>query len=223
MAADPRGKRLAKMYEISASTSTRTENTAFTYLRPTGIDLITDNVPQVGFGVGLQPQQGGGLTRLFASLLGYNKERIQREIYQNAYPQVQAEAIQGARELADERRNAAEISLDAQLANYLIGNRTAVYGPLAVTGLDLRSRPQYVWARGNVEWSQDTTQAGAEVDQPPGFLTYGSGITADIHLPSVLNNMVQGYLESDAVRNFDNLMVETRDVAPDSQRPTPSR
>lgn len=212
IAADPRGQRAAKMYNFSAATQTTTTNTAVTMIRTNGIDLNTNNQPSVGFGVTACPQPGGGFGRFFAGLLGYSKERIAQEVYENALPRVQAEAAQGAKELAAERTASAEVNLNSQARQYLVGNNTAVYGPVAVTALALRSQPQYAWAQGNVQWRTGTVQSGADVPQPPSLATIGPGVSADLHLPSLAGNLAEGYLQGIASQGINNVMIETRDV-----------
>src|SRR5262249_24060409 len=50
--------------------------------------------------------------------------------------------------------------------------------------------------------------------QPLAFQSVQPGVTADIHLSSVMTNLSRGYIQSDAFQPVENLMIVTRKVPP---------
>jgi hypothetical protein len=221
IAADPQGQRAAKMYIFSAVNTSSTKTTAYTWIRPHGIDLLSVPETSVNLSVTACPAPGGGLQRALASLIGMNQDRITNEVYQNAYPRVAAQAAQDSRELSSERTAQAKANLDAQTAPYLRGNNTAVYDQFAVTGLALASQPAYAQVGGNVQYNLPELQLFADAPQPPQFSTMAPGLTADLHLPSILTNLARGYLTSGDASTTENVVVEAGPTT-DAQKPGPA-
>ncbi len=215
IASDPRGKRAANLYQFNASTTNQTFVTAIAVLTPDGLLVRPDNTNNVNFAVGADPIPGLGkhLTRTFAGLLGFNKQRIVGEIYKNAVGRVRQEAAQGAAELAAIKTADRSAQVNAQLRQYLVGNRTALYGNYAVTGLTLASQPQYAMAGGTFDWRGPGYTTGADAPQPPEFHTIAPGLTADLHLPSVLSNLLDGALSTPDARGVSNILLRTQGSA----------
>jgi hypothetical protein len=58
-------------------------------------------------------------------------------------------------------------------------------------------------------------QRGADAPQPPRLATtFEPGVTADLHLASLLTSAASGLWHQDKVRSVQNLMIQTRDVPP---------
>jgi hypothetical protein len=162
--------------------------------------------------VQVSPAPGGGFQRFIAGLIGFTKDRITQQIYEGAYPRVQSQAVRGAKELSAERSAEAQASLNGQASQYLVGNNTAVYGPVAVTSMAMLSRPEYALVQGNLQYRSPELGQYADAGQPPELGTIASGVAADLHLPSLLTNFAGGYLTSPEVQGVDNILIETRDV-----------
>ncbi len=67
---------------------------------------------------------------------------------------------------------------------------------------------------GGFRYLNGAEQIGAFEPQPSAFAQPGPGITADLHLISILSNFAHGYLQSDAARAVDNLVIVTANVPP---------
>jgi tetratricopeptide (TPR) repeat protein len=215
VASDRRGRRAAKMYQFSAASYDRGETTVRSILRPSGLDLDTHNTHQVGATVCSTPQPGGGFQRFLAALLGQNQATIVRKVWEGAIGGIRQGVHSGSLAESAERTAEAEARQNARLAAFLIGNDTAAFGNYAITGLDLHSRPQYAWARGTLRWRDDERPwIGADQPKPARFAAIEPGVTADVHLSSVLTNLARGFFATPQVQEVENLLIVTRRVPP---------
>ena len=92
-----------------------------------------------------------------------NQVRITQRVWEGAIGQIRAGVIQGSQEEAAERVGRAEAEQNARLAANLIGHDTFAVRNLAITGFDLRSRPEYALIGGNVQWRGAAEQVGAHL------------------------------------------------------------
>ena len=83
-----------------------------------------------------------------------------------------------------------------------------------VSGLSLRSRPQAVYVGGLFQSRAGDKQRGADAPQPPELAVPAPGLTADIHLGSVLTSALDGLYQRDQVQAIENVMIVTHDVPP---------
>lgn len=211
MAADPQGRRATKMYNFSAASQDRGETTAIAVLYPWGLDLDAQSTHNVSATVCSTPAAGGGLQRLIASAIGMNQSAIVQRVHQGAIGQIREGVHRGARAEAAERLARAEAEQNAQLARFLIGDNSAAVGDFLITGLDLHSRPQYAWMSGTLKWRTDDQRwVGADRPKPSKFAASEPGVTADVHLTSVLTNLARGYYQTSAVQDVSNVMLATR-------------
>src|SRR5690606_26154310 len=139
-----------------------------------------------------QPGHGPHVGRSVATLVGFNQQRITREVYEGAIGQIRQQTEQGAREETAERTARAEAQLNTQAARFLIGYDTIAVGSIALTNADLRSQPTHVFAQGTLTWRGVPGQLGADFPQPPQFEVPEAGVTADVHLTSALSNAARG-------------------------------
>lgn len=217
IAADQKGKRAAKMYQFGATTYDQGVVTAYTVLRTTGIALGVSNSHLIRFAVSSMPAQGGGMQRMIASLLGFNQKKITNEVYKGAIGQVREGTVQGSIEEGAERSAAAAAERNAQLTKFLIGNNTLVLNPISLTRMQLWSRPDRAYLRGNAEWfGSGLFASGAELPRPGRFNLAEPGIVADVHISSVINNLLNGFFGSERLKNLTNLMIVTRKTSPDA-------
>ena len=83
-----------------------------------------------------------------------------------------------------------------------------------ITGLSLRSRPEAVYVGGLLQSRTGDKQRGADTPQPAEPRGPDPGLTADVHLGSVLTSAVDGLFQRPTCRAIDNVMIVTKDVPP---------
>jgi hypothetical protein len=211
---DRRGRRAAKLYYFSATSEDQSEVAITAVIRETGLQLIPDYLHNVDAMICSLKTQGHSLGRFVASVVGYNQQRITQEVYTNALPRIQQNVQESAAELGQIRTTEEAEKRNATVRQYLIGNHMLAFRNLLITGLSLRSRPEYVLVGGTLQWRGGAEQVGADAPQPVALANPESGVTADVHLTSIMTSLTRGYLQSEAVRSLENLMIVTRKVPP---------
>ncbi len=210
VASDPQGQQAAQMYYFCASTLDYSEMRVTSVLRPTGLDLYFDPAHNVQFLVNAVPTAGHNLMRGVAALIGMNRERIIQRVQSEGYPRVAQEVADGRPRGSRRARRPGTRQENAKLAKYLIGHNSLAVGPVILQGLDLRSRPEFALVRGTLEWRGGPSQLGADTPKPPQFARVAPGITADLHLPSLLTNMSRGAFQTEKVQSVTNVMLVIR-------------
>lgn len=214
IANDRQGKRAAKMYQFGATSSDQQELTIITVIRTTGLDVT----PQFGHNIGLNvtsaPQAGGGLGRAVASLVGFNQPKITQKVWDGAYPQMASSVVQEAAQMGAERTTAEAVQRNAQMRQYLIGYNRLFFPPYLVEGLSLRSQPTNALIGGKFSYVGADHQVGADAPQPRSLAVPESGISADLHLASILSNYMAGYLTTDAAKQVNTVQIVTGNAAP---------
>jgi len=214
IAADQQGQRAAKMYQFTATTFDTAEQTIYALLNTAGLYLTPSSSHNISAQICSYPQAGGGLTRAIAGLIGFNQNKITNMVYENAMPRFQQQIPQEAQEEAEERIAGELAQRNADIQRYLIGNDTLAVQDFLVTSLSLRSRPDAVYVGGLFQSRAGDKQRGADAPQPPQFAAPDAGLTADIHLGSVLTNAVDGLFRRPEVQSVENVMIVTHDVPP---------
>lgn len=214
IASDQRGRRAAKMYQFGATSTDNQELTVVTMIRNTGLELYPSFGHAIGLDVGSTPQGGGGLQRAIAGLVGFGQPRITQMVQQNALTQLQPRMVQEAAEMGWEKTSAEAAQRNVTLRQYLVGNNRLVFRDFLVEGLSLRSRPENILASGLLTYSGAPRQMGADAPQPSTLAAPDSGVSADLHLGSLLSNVSEGYLKRPEVQSVQNLMVQTSEVPP---------
>lgn len=214
IAADPQGQRAAKLYQFSATSFDWAEQTIYALISTSGLSLTPAASHNVNISVCSAPQPGKGLTRAIAGLVGYGQDRINNEVYQNALPQFQARIPQEAQEEAQERIAGEVAQRNANIRQFLIGNDLLAIQEFLVSGLSLRSRPEAVYVGGLFQSRTGEIQRGADAPQPARFAAPDSGLTADVHVGSVLTSAVDALFRRPGVQEVQNLMIVTHDVPP---------
>ena len=208
------GKRAAKLYYFGATTSDTSELTIVTVIRSTGLQILPSYRHNVAADINTTPQDSGKLGRAVASLVGFNQTKITRMAWENAIGQIRSNVETEAMEEGLERTQHEAAVRNATLAQYLIGGNRVAFRNILIEGLTLRSRPENALIGGKFGYVNAKEQFGADAPQPPSLNRPDPGVSADLHLSSVMANFLRGYIESDAVKEVHNLMIETRDVAP---------
>ena len=210
LAADPKGRRAARMYYFNATTYVSGEQTVVALLRTTGLVLDPSASQNIAAAINSLPIQGAHARRFIAGLVGYGQRRINDEVYRNAIGRIREGVVENSRELTAIKTSEAVAEKNAQLGQYLVGDDTLVYRNLEITDLSLRSRPEHALIGGTLQWRGADEQVGADRPRPSRFAEVPAGVAADVHLPSILTNLTRGALQSDQVRDVKNLMIVTR-------------
>lgn len=217
MQQDQRGQRAAKMYYFWATTIDQSEMTVTAIIRPSGLQLIPSQTHNTEAQITSAPNPcEGGMGRAVASLIGFNQERIRQEVYNGAIGKMRQNVVVEAKEESGTRIAKAAAEQNQKLSEYLIGNDSLAIRNILITNLALRSRPENALIGGKLQWRGDTIQPGADAPQPASLTTPDPGVSADLHLSSILTGMTHGYFQTEAMRGVDNLMIETRKIPPDA-------
>lgn len=211
---NPQGKRAAKMYQFNAVQSDNAVLTITVLLRPSGISIYPSYNHNVNADISTTPQQRGGMARAIASLVGFNQPRITQMAYDNAIGQIRSQVVVEAQEEATERTQKEAAQRNATLAQYLVGGDRLAFRNILIEGLSLRSRPENALIGGTIRHATADSQVGASSPQPPELFRPESGVSADVHLSSVASNLARGFLQSDAAKQVENLMVVTSKIPP---------
>jgi hypothetical protein len=215
MASDPRGQRALKLYQFSATSADWAELTITTILSSTGLQISPSYRHNIDASICSVPTPGGGMGRLIASLIGMNQNKINQKVYEGAIGNFRQRVPQEAQEEGEERTAAEAARRNANLtANYLIGNNTLAIRDFLVAGLSLRSRPEAVYIGGLLQSRAGRKQRGADTPQPATLAVPDPGLSADVHLSSVLTSAVEGLFHRDDVQSVQNVMIVTKDVPP---------
>jgi hypothetical protein len=216
IAQDPQGQQAAKLYYFSATTYDWSNLTVTAVITPDGLSLTPSATHNINAAIGSVPTAGHGLGRGIAALIGMNEGKIDQKVYEGALPKFQQQIPQEAAEEANERIAVEAANRNADLrSKYLIGNDTAAVRDFLIRQLALASRPDAIFVGGRFEWRGAPDQRGADAPQPPKLAaTYDPGVTADLHLASLLSSAAAGIWQQERVRSVGNLMIQTRPVPP---------
>jgi hypothetical protein len=212
IAANPQGQRAVKLYGFSATSFDRAQLTVYTVLRASGLLIWPAYNHDIDAAICSTPMAGGGFGRLVAGLIGMNQNKITQKVYEGAVPRFRQQIPQEAQEEAQERIAGQQAERNAQLSQYLIGNNTLAFQDFLVSGLSLRSRPDAVYVGGLLQSRAGDRQRGADAPQPAKLAVPDPGLTADVHLSSVLNSVADGLFQRGEVQRVSNLVIVTKDV-----------
>ena len=219
ISSDQKGKRAAKMYEFTAASFDGPQLTIIGIIRPTGLSLFPQYTHAIGATIGSFKQPGGGLARGIASLVGFGQQRITQEVYNGAIGKISSGIVQESMEESTQRTAYEAAMRTQQLSNILVGNNTVAINPqISITQLSLRSRPENALVNGKLVWSQNSRPLGADAPQPAKLLVPDAGVSADLHLGSILNEVAQSYFRNPAVLFVNNLLIESK--KPDPANPS---
>jgi hypothetical protein len=215
VASDPQGQRAVRLYQFSATTYDWSELTVTTLLKDTGLELYPSYQHAIDAGIASAPTPQGALGRAIASLVGMNQTRINARVYQGSIGQFRQRIPVEALEEAQERIVGEAARRNEELRSRgLRGNGELAIRDFLIKQLSLRSRPAAVFVGGLFEWPGAPGQFGADAPLPQNLNTIDPGITARVHLGSLLSSLVAGLYQRDAVQSLDNLMVAIKPVPP---------
>jgi hypothetical protein len=216
MQRDPRGRRATKLYQFTATSYDTSEVTAVAVLRPSGLSVLPLQSHSTDAVITSFKQPGKGFARFVAAAIGFNQPKITQKVYEGAIGQIRQNVVTEGAEVAQEKSAQATAQKNAQLARFLIGGDALAFRNLLITGLSLRSLPTNALIGGKLQWQGAQEQVGADAVQPAKLAAPDPGVSADLHLSSILTSLTRGYLQSDAVRGLENLMIVTRKVPPNA-------
>jgi hypothetical protein len=214
IASDRQGQRAARMYHFSATSQDYAQLTIVAVFSPDGLRLGPQYQHNVDAIIGSVPQPGRNFARLIASLFGYSQGRITNEVYQNALPRMRQNVVKEAAELGAERTSHEAALRNVEYSKYLIGYNRLAFRNLLIQGLTMRSRPENALLGGTLGWLRGRDQVGADMPQPSWLAVPAPGVSADLHLSSILTSLARGYLQSDEVKKIEHVMLVTRPVPP---------
>ena len=216
IARDPQGRRAAKLYEFSATTTTTRPSSrstrscgprAWRLARPT----TTTSTPRSA----RPPSRAEASAALVAGLIGMNQNKITQKVYEGAIGQFRQRIPQEAQEEAQERIAGEMAQRNADLSQYLIGNNMAGHPGLPDHAACRCGRgPRPSTSGGCSSRGPATSSAGPMRPSPPRLAVPDPGLTADVHLSSVLTSAVDGLFQRPEVQAVDNVMILTKDVPP---------
>ena len=215
---DRQGRKVAKLYYFTAASYDTPNLTISAIIRPsTGLALAASYAHNVAAGFDALPIQGKGLGRGVLAILGLNRAKLIDKVGGQAFPRIASGVVEGAEEEAAERLPGAAEQQNIKLRRVLVGNNTAAIRDFRITELSLRSRPENALVSGKVGHQAAPDAIGADMPQPSSLAAPNPGVSADLHVSSVLSNVVAGLLQGDELRAVDNLMIVTK--ALESGRP----
>lgn len=214
IASDRRGRRAAKLYNFGATSTNNAQLTVVAVLTPSGLQLGPQYQHNIDALITSIPQPGRNLVRGIAALVGFNQARITNEVYSNAIPRIRDNVVQEAAELGAERTGQEAAGRNVTYSQYLIGYNRLAFQNLLIERLSLRSRPENALIGGTLQWRNGRDQVGADLPQPSWLAVPAPGVSADLHLGSILTSMARGYFETEAVKRIQNLMLVTRKADP---------
>jgi hypothetical protein len=215
VAANPQGQRATRLYQFNATTFDWSELTVTTILKSSGLEISPAYRHSIDAAISSSPTPGGGLGRAIASLVGMNQQRINDRVYQGSIGQFRQRIPVEAQEEGEERIAVEAARRNADLrARGLTGNGAIAIRDFLITQLTLRSDPAGVSVGGLVQWRGAPGQAGADSREPQKPATTEPGITADVHIGSLLSSLAAGAYEREEVKSVHNLMITVRDVPP---------
>jgi hypothetical protein len=213
VAANPQGQRATKLYQFSATTYDWAELTVTTVLRGTGLDISPSYQHSIDAAISSQPTCEGGFGRTVAALIGMDQQAINRRVYSGSIGRFRQRIPAEALEEGQERIAVEQARRNAELrSKILVGDGTISIRDFLLTQLSLRSRRNAALVGGLLELPNAPGQHGADAPQPAKFQTAEPGITAYLHLGSLLTSAAAGAYQRDEVKSVRNVMIITKDV-----------
>src|SRR5262245_64083213 len=145
-----------------------------------------------------------------------DQDRITAQVKEGALPQFRQQIPEESLEEALERASVKQAKQNAELrSKYLPVNDTAQVGDFLIKQLSMASRPEAIYVGGRFEWRGAPDQRGADMPRPPRLAsTIEPGVTADLHLGSLLTSAAGGIWRQDRFRSVQNVMIQTKAVPP---------
>lgn len=216
LAQDPQGQKATQLYDFTASTYDRSNLTVTKTITPDGLSLSPNLTHSIDATICSAPTQGNGLKRGIAALIGMNQDKITAQVKEGALPRFRQQIPEETLEEVLARLSIEQAKQNAYLrSNYLPGKATAQVSDFLIKQLSMASRPEAIYVGGRFEWRGAPDQPGADMPQPPRLAsTIEPGVTADLHLGSLLTSAAGGIWQQNKFRSMQNVMIQTKAVPP---------
>jgi hypothetical protein len=219
-AADPRAQQATSMYHFAATSRDDAVLTMVALFRlGTGLQMAPGYEHAVNAAITTTPVPGAGMKRFIASLIGQGQRRITDKVYEQSITKMRDSVAANARELSTIRTTESAARLNAQIRPYILDGRTVGIDRMGVTDLRLFTAGDHATALGTLYSFDGPKLQRATFAQPRRLNSFQPGITADLHLPSVLANLVQGAYQNPEVQNTTSIQIEATAGAPDAKNP----
>ena len=220
---DPQGRRATMLYKFDMTTTDTAELNITVIFSPSGIQIVPSYKHNADAIIKTTPQPCSHVLRSAASIAGYDQQKIEKLAYDNAIGKIRSNIETEAMAEGLERTSKEASQRNASLAQYLIGNNRFLTRNLLIEQLSLRSRPQNALIAGKYQYLNGDWQTGADSPQPASLATPDSGICADLHLNSLLNNFVAGAYKSEGVTKVENFVVAIKNTPPGTTSAEPPK
>ena len=215
-AADPRARQATSMYRFAANTQNNSVLTSIALFRiATGLQLAQGYQHAVSAAINTTPVAGAGMKRFIASLLGQNQKAITDKVYQGFIERLPSEVASNARELSQIRASEAAAKTNAQIRPYVLDHQTVGLNGVGVTDLKLSTGTDHARALGTIYSFNAPKPHRATFPQPRRLQTFQPGITADLHLPSVLANLTEGAFKNPEFLGTNSLLIDAGESTPE--------
>ncbi len=206
---DPRAKQATSMYRFSATTRDDAVVTMVALFQiGTGLQLAQGYQHAVNAAVNTTPVAGAGFKRMFASLLGQNQKAITDKVQQGVMAKLPGEVVSNARELSGIKSSQGAARANALFRPYVLDGQTVGANGVGITNLRLTTGSNYATAHGNLYSFDSPKPRRATFPQPRKLLSFQPGITADLHVPSVLANFTDGAFKNPEIQGITSLQIE---------------
>ena len=204
---DRKGRKVAKLYYFAAPSYDTPNLTITAIIRPsTGLSLSPAYAHSIGAAIDALPIAGKGLARGVLALIGLNREKLTQKVAQQAIPKIAQGVVAGGQRRGRRADPHAEAEQNAKLRKVLVGNNTAAVQEFRITELSLRSLPENALVSRQGRPRGRPRRRRRRHAPTPDWSYPTSGVSADLHLGSILSNVVAGLLQGDEIRSVDNVM-----------------
>jgi hypothetical protein len=216
MAQDPQGQKATQLYDFTTTTYDWSNLTVTKTITPDGLSISPRLTHNIDAAICSTPTQGNGLKRGIAALIGMNQDKITEKVKEGALPRFRQQIPQETLEEVLERSSVEQAKQNADLwSKYLPGNDTAQVSDFLIKQLSLASRPEAIYVGGRFEWRGAPGQRGADMPRPPRLASpIEPGVTANVHLGSLLTSAAGGIWRQDKFRSVQNVLIQTKAVPP---------
>ncbi len=206
---DPRGRLLGNGYYFTSVMTNYPQLTITGVLTDAGLLLSPSYQHCLVYSVDAIPLEGihPCAFRNSLALIGLDEDAVEQQVFENSYERVAQGIIEGARDQSLEKTSASQAEQNQTLQQVLIGAGRAQIGDLLVRNLRLRSRYDRADIDGLVSWGTATDVEGPDQPRPDfGSITPGT-IAIDTHLPNLVDNLAQPFLDQSEIADLENIAV----------------
>ena len=203
IAADPQGQRAAKLYQFGATSYDWSELTITTVLRPSGLTITPSSTHNIDAAIGASPTEGGGL--------GTRNRRLDRpeQRRHHARKSRKAHCPGSSSRFRPRPRRKHSSGSPSRPPNAMPTCKPRAWWAMTRWPSTMFSSSTSPCGRGRMAFSWEASSSGAAHPgssvptrpQPPNLAaTFEPGVTADVHLSSLLTSAAAGLYQRDEVQ-----------------------